>query len=184
MATSSQSRVDISLNSSPHSLSNKVGRVLWGLVWSILFRPTPRIMYGWRRMLLQLFGATMAPHSTVFGSTRIWAPWNLEMGSYACLSERVEVLNVSKVRLGDHATVSQFSYLCSASHDFDDPAMPVVSSPIVIGDGAWVCADVFIGPGVSVGNNCVISARATVLEDIPSDTIAAGNPARPIRIRQ
>jgi putative colanic acid biosynthesis acetyltransferase WcaF len=96
----------------------------------------------------------------------------------------VEVLNVSKVRLGDHATVSQFSYLCSASHDFDDPAMPVVSSPIVIGDGAWVCADVFIGPGVSVGNNCVISARATVLEDIPSDTIAAGNPARPIRIRQ
>jgi putative colanic acid biosynthesis acetyltransferase WcaF len=105
------------------------------------------------------------------------------MGPYACISTNVEVLNVALVSLGDHSTVSQFSYLCAATHDFDDPSMPVVSGPIRIGHGSWVCADVFVGPNVTVGDNSVVSARATVFDDIPPDTIAAGNPAKPIRRR-
>ena len=125
----------------------------------------------------------MGHHTKVFGSTKIWAPWNLEMEPYACISTEVEVLNVAPVSMGEHSTVSQFSYLCEATHDFDDPSMPVVSGPIRIGRGAWVCADVFVGPNVMVGDNAVVSARATVFEDVPANMIAAGNPAKPIRKR-
>lgn len=181
--TQAKSKVDISRTVSPHSSANKLARVSWAIVYYLLFRLTPRPMYAWRRAILRLFGARIASTAKVFGSTKIWAPWNLSMGEFSCLSVGVEVLNVAPVTLDEHSTVSQYSYLCAATHDFEDPTMPVVSGPIHVGKGAWVCADVFVGPNVSIGDNAVVSARATVFEDVPSDMIAAGNPCRPIRKR-
>src|SRR6185437_3157980 len=55
--------------------------------------------------------------------------------------------------------------------------------PIRIGGGVWVCADAFIGPGVSIGDNSVVGARAVVTHDVPNDVIVAGNPAKVIKPR-
>ena len=168
---------------SPHGLANKAGRVAWGLVWGVLFRCSPRPLDAWRRLLLRLFGARIGRGARILPSARIWAPWNLEMGDYACLSDRVDCYCVALVSIGAHATVSQYSYLCAATHDLADPHMRLVARPIVIEDQAWVAADVFVGPGVRIGQGCVVGARSSVFRDLPAWTVCRGTPAKPFRDR-
>ncbi|MGD9842435.1 MAG: hypothetical protein AB7F79_02770 [Steroidobacteraceae bacterium] len=100
------------------------------------------------------------------------------MDAHSCLANDVDCYCVAPVSLGIHATVSQYSYLCSASHDYRDPVMPLVASAITIADDVWVAADVFVGPGVTIGKGAVIAARSTVIGDIPAWSFAAGNPAK------
>lgn len=165
---------------SSHSLANRALRALWSLVWLLLFRPTPKKLFFWRRWLLTLFGARLAPSAVVFPSTKIWAPWNLEMGPHACLAWDVDCYNVASIRLGPRATVSQRAFLCTATHDVRDPAMRLVSRPIDVGESAWVCAEAFVGPGVTLGEGAVVGARGVALRDVEPWTIVAGNPARVI----
>jgi putative colanic acid biosynthesis acetyltransferase WcaF len=166
------------------SMCNRLGRALWQLVWLLLYRPTPRPFHWWRCLLLRLFGARLGKHVHPYPSARIWAPWNLEMGDNACLSEYVDCYCVAKISLGANATVSQYSFLCTASHDYTRREMPLVCAPITIGDGAWVTADVFVAPGVSIGSGAVVTARSSVFTDVPPWTVARGNPAQPIRARR
>jgi putative colanic acid biosynthesis acetyltransferase WcaF len=169
---------------SPHSKANKLGRVLWAIVWALLFRPSPIIMLGWRRMLLRLFGARIGKGAKIMPSTKIWAPWNLTMSEEACLSHNVDCYCVAPVSIGAHATVSQYSFLCTATHDVQDPHMRLVTAPIVIGDGAWVAADVFVAPGITIEEGAVVGVRSSVFKDMPAWTICAGQPCRPIRKRE
>jgi len=105
------------------------------------------------------------------------------MGDHSCLSHNVDCYCVALVKLGAHSTVSQYSYLCTASHDFENAKMPLVTSPIIIGEGAWVTADVFVGPGVTIGEGAVVGARSSVFKDVAPWTVVAGNPANLIKKR-
>ncbi len=69
------------------------------------------------------------------------------MGDRSCLADGVDCYCVAKITIGANTTVSQYSYLCTASHDYTDPAMPLLAAPIVIGENAWITADVFVGRG-------------------------------------
>jgi len=180
---SAQPRVDVSKCVSRHSWRNKSGRALWAIVWRLLFLPTPKVLHGWRRFLLRMFGATIGPGVHVHPSVRIWAPWNLEMGEHSCLAPRVDCYCVERICIGEHATVSQYTFLCTASHDYRQPHLPLVTAPITIGAGVWVCADVFVGPGVQIGDGAVVAARSTVVRDVTPWTVNAGNPARMLKAR-
>lgn len=167
----------------PHPLSNRIARVVWGIVWSLFYRPSPRPFHRWRRFLLRLFGAKLGVGTHPYPRVRIWAPWNLEMGDHSSLANDVDCYCVAPIRLGRYVTVSQYSFLCAASHDETDPRMPLTTAPISIGDRAWIAADVFIAPGVSIGEGAMICARSSVFKSIAAWTVAAGTPARPIRGR-
>ena len=106
------------------------------------------------------------------------------MGDYSCVAPDVDCYCVALIKIGAHATVSQYSYLCTATHDIENPAMPLVTAPIVIGNGAWVAADVFVGPGVTIGEGTVVGARSSVFKDVAPWIVAAGNPARELRKRE
>jgi putative colanic acid biosynthesis acetyltransferase WcaF len=105
------------------------------------------------------------------------------MGPHSCLSEYVDCYCVDRIVLGAYATVSQYSFLCTASHDFNDPTFPLVVAPISIGDQAWVTAAVFIGPGVTIGEGAVLTARTVATKDVPAWMVVGGNPAKPLRVR-
>lgn len=162
---------------------NKVLRFLWGVVWATSFCPTPRQLHGWRIFLLRIFGAKIGRGCTVYPSCKIWAPWNLEMNDYACLSFEVDCYCVDRVTIGRHATVSQGAFLCTASHDISDPGMRLLTAPIVIGDNAWVTARAIICPGVTLGEGAVIGAGAVVSKDVEPWTVVGGNPAKFIKNR-
>ncbi|MEK7765810.1 MAG: putative colanic acid biosynthesis acetyltransferase [bacterium] len=159
-------------------------RLLWELVWAVAFRPTPVPLFGWRRFLLRLFGARIGRGSHVYPSVRIWAPWNLTMGDRSCLGRWVDCYSVERIILGDDATVSQYSFLCSASHDIQDKELRLVASPIGIGSHAWVAADAFVGPGVTIGEGAVVGARACVFKSVAPWTVVGGNPARFLKRRK
>ncbi len=160
---------------------NRVRRMLWSAVWWIAYRPSPRVLHGWRRVLLRMFGATIGKGAHPYPSARIWAPWNLTMGEGSCLGDYVQCYSVDRVTLEPHATVSQYSFLCTASHDYRVDGMPLITAPITIGRGAWVAADAFIGPGVMVGERAIVGARASVFRHVDPWTVVGGNPARLIR---
>ncbi|WP_255556494.1 putative colanic acid biosynthesis acetyltransferase [Methylococcus sp. Mc7] len=165
------------------SIGNKLARVLWSLVWLLLYRPSPVPLHGWRRFLLRLFGAKIGRGAHPYPSAKVWAPWNLEMGDHSCLSHHVDCYCVDRIKLGAHTTVSQYSFLCTASHDYTDPAMPLITAPITLGERVWVTADVFVAPSVTIGDGAVITARSSVFRDIEPWMVAAGNPAEPVKPR-
>lgn len=105
------------------------------------------------------------------------------MGDDSCLSHHVDCYNVAKITLGNRATVSQYSFLCTATHDYTKNNFPLLVAPISIGSNAWVTADVFIGPGVNIGEGAVINARSSVFSDIDPWVVAKGNPAKPYKAR-
>lgn len=134
--------------------------------------------------MLCAFGARVARGAHIYPSTKIWAPWNLDVREGGCLGPFVDCYNVASVFIGSDAIVSQYSYLCTATHDYTDASFPLTSSPIRIETKAWIAADVFVGPGVHVGEGAVVGARSSVFRDIPPWTVAVGSPARPVRHRQ
>ena len=105
------------------------------------------------------------------------------MGDHSCLADDVDCYCVAQVTLGRHATVSQYSYLCSASHDYLQVPMPTNAAPIEIEDEAWVAADVFVGPGVTVGRGAIVGARSTVISDVTAWHVVAGSPPRQVGLR-
>ena len=168
---------------SPNSIQNRVMRVLWGLVQATLFRFSPRPCHRWRRMLLRLFGAQLRSTSRVYPKVKIWAPWNLCMGDYATIADDVDCYCYARITLGDRVVVSQYTYLCGATHDFELRKRPLIPMPITIGAGTWIAADVFVGPGVTIGEESVVGARSSVFTDLPSWKVCVGTPAKPVRDR-
>ncbi len=170
--------------SNPHGLKNKVLRVVWGWTWLLFFRPSPRLLFGWRAWLLRLFGARIAAGARIYSSAQFWAPWNLTVEKGAAIAENVDCYCVAPVFIGAGVNVSKYSFLCSAAHDISDPAGALTSAPIRIEAGAWVFADVFIGPGVTIGEGAVVGARSSVYRDVAPWTVVGGNPARFIKKRE
>jgi putative colanic acid biosynthesis acetyltransferase WcaF len=165
------------------SLKNRILRALWGGVWLLFYRTSPTTFHFWRRSLLRCFGAKIGRGAHPYPSVQIWAPWNLEMGENSCLSHHVICYNVAPVYVGNKATVSQYSHLCTATRDYNDLSMPLMVAPIRIEDCAWVTTDVFVGPGITIGQGAVVSARSSVFSDVSPWTIARGNPAKSYRSR-
>ena len=162
------------------TFKNRIARLLWHVVWNALYRFSPNIIHGWRRFILRCFGAQISAGAHPYPSAKIWAPWNLTMDEHSCLADEVDCYCVAPIRIGSYATVSQYSYLCAASHDHRNPAMPLIVAPIVIESRVWVAADVFVGPGVKIGEGSVVGARSTVLSDVEPWSIVVGSPAKRI----
>lgn len=170
-------QVDVSRYASPFTRRQKAARALWRAVWWTLFRPSPVFCQAWRRLLLRTFGARIAATAVIYPSARIWAPWNLEMGGFACLGPHADCYSVDRVTLGAHSTVSQEAVLCAASHDITDRAMRLTTAPITLGDGAWIAQGAFIHPGRTIGEGAVVAARAVVVKDVAPWEVVGGNPA-------
>ena len=169
--------------SSPWTLREKLGRVLWMMVRAAFFRPSFHNWYGWRRGLLRCFGARIGRGVRIRPTAHVEIPWNLEIGDGAAVGDHAILYSLGRIRIGRLATISQYAHLCAGTHDYTRPAFPLLRPPIVIGDEAWVAADAFVGPGVTVGDRSIVGARATVVKNVPPDQIVAGNPARFIKKR-
>ncbi len=176
-------KIDASKYQNDWSFRNKVARSLWGIVWAVPFRCSPRQFHGWRRWLLRRFGADVASTSVIHPSCRIWAPWNLRIGEHSCLGPFVDCYCVDSVEIGNHVTVSQYSYLCGASHDYQTIEMRLLTGPITIDDGAWIAADAFVGPNVVIHKNAVVGARSSVFKDVGPYDVVVGSPAKFLKKR-
>ena len=156
---------------------------LWWIVQATLFRLSPQVMYGWRRFLLRLFGASIGHDVIIRPTVRITYPWKLEIGDHSWVGDDVDLYTLGRISIGKNAVVSQRSYLCTGSHDSESVDFEIYAKPIKIEDEVWVATDVFVSPGVTIHRGCVVGARSTVLSDLPEGAICHGTPARSVRQR-
>lgn len=152
-----------------------LGRLLWTLCQPF-FRCSPRIFWGWRVWLLRCFGAQIGRHVHIHPTVRIMIPWHLTIGDQVGIGDRVILYALGTIQIEARATISQNAHLCAGSHDWRDPARPLIRAPIHIGADAWVCADAFVGPGVRIGARAILGARGVAMCDMPADYIGFGNP--------
>ena len=166
------------------SLGNRVARVIWGITYLVLFRYSPRPLHAWRAMLLRLFGAKIGDGAHVYPSVKIWAPWNIEIGEESGIADGVNLYSQGRITIGKRTVVSQGTYICAGTHDYTRRGFPLITKPIVIEDHAWVAAEVFIHPGVIIGEGSVVGARSVVTKDTPPWMICSGFPCIPLRQRE
>ena len=165
------------------TLANRMRRAAWGVVYVLLFRPSPRPCHGWRSFLLSAFGAKMGKGCHVYAKVRIWAPWNLAVEDEAGVADDVILYSMALITIGRRAVISQGAHLCAGTHDYEDPAFRLFALPITVGAEAWVCADAFVGPGVNIGEGAVLGACSVATKDVAPWMVHAGNPSRPIKKR-
>jgi len=160
-------------------------RALWRVIEATLFRWSPRPWHGFRARLLRAFGADIAHPSRVviFPTAQVVYPWKLRLADRAMVGPHVLIYNLAPVALEYGANLSQYCHLCAGTHDLTRWSMPLVARPILIGANAWLAAEVFVGPGVTVGELCVVGARSVVMRDLPPRQICVGSPCRPLKPR-
>lgn len=162
-----------------------IKRLIWGFINRTVFRCIIGGPYtkSARNLLLRLFGAKMSPQACVYSSAIIFAPWNLEMGA-SCIGPHANIYNKDKITIEDYSVISQGVFLCTASHDISNKALPLITKPIRIKKYAWVASNSYVGMGVTIGEGAVVGATASVYKDVEPWSVVGGNPAKFIKKRE
>ena len=150
--------------------------MLWWLVQAIAFPLSLHHFNSLRCFVLRLFGAKIGKGVVVRPSSRFLFPWKVEIGDYSWIGDEVMFYSIDRITVGSHSVISQKSYLCTGSHNIEDPSFGLITAPIELGNGVWVATDCLIAPGVQIGSNSVIGARSSVMKSIPARQVAWGTP--------
>ena len=165
-----------------YSKAELLRRISWG-IGRLFFRFSPRPCFGWRRFILRCFGAKIGANVNTYPSTWIYFPWNFTAGDWSALGEEAFIYNLGPVILGEKVTVSHRAQVCAGTHDYTLPNLPLLKPAVNIGDQVWICANAFVGPGVTVGEGAIIGAGSVVTKNVAPWSIVAGNPAKFIKKR-
>lgn len=158
--------------------------ILWWLVQAIAFPLSPHPFNSFRCWVLRRFGARIGQGVIIRPTARFTYPWRVEIGDYSWIGDDVVFYSLETIRVGCHCVISQKSYLCTGSHDIQDPTFSLITAPITIDNGVWIATDCFIASGVEIGANSVIGARSSVFNLIPPQQVCWGNPCKPHYLRQ
>ena len=137
-------------------------------------------MNSWRLFILKVFGANISGIPFVHSAVKIQIPWHLTMKHRSCLGDRSNAYSLGKIEILEGATVAQEVYLCTGTHDFEDPSLQLITKPITIGKDSFIGARAMILPGVRIGDQAIVGAMSVVSKDVPDHQIVAGNPAKNI----
>lgn len=117
----------------------------------------------------------------------------LFVGKNCEFGDMTHIVAHEKVEIGDNVLIASKCFISDTSHGSyngeqqDSPdTIPnkrkLVTSPVRIGDRVWIGENAVILKGVTIGSGCVIGANSVVTKDIPENSIAAGSPARVIKV--
>ena len=114
---------------------------------------------------------------------------DIALGDHTNIGFHCEVFSASSVTVGRHGLFAAYTYLVGGGHEFERGGGPVVEQPrpsrgIALGENVWLGAGAKVLDGVRIGSDVVVGAGAVVTEDLPEGAVAAGIPARVLRIRE
>lgn len=156
---------------------------MWHVCWTLLAAWTPPPFHGWRCFILRVFGAKIGQSVRFYGSARVWLPSNLIIGNRVIVGPRVTLYNQGMIEIGNRTVISQGAHVCASSHDVNDYYFQLILRPIRIENDAWIAAEAFVGPGVTVSEGAVLGARGVAMRDLESWGIYGGNPAEYLKQR-
>ena len=110
--------------------------------------------------------------------------YNIEIGDNFYSNHNLIILDAGKVKIGDNVFIAPNCGIYTAYHPIDivqrNKGLEYASN-VKIGNNVWIGGNVTILPGVTIGDNCTIGAGSVVTKDIPSNSIAYGNPCKVAR---
>jgi putative colanic acid biosynthesis acetyltransferase WcaF len=163
-----------------HPGRGPVVRCIWYLVSAIVFESACFPCYGPKRWLLRCFGARIGRGVVIKPHVRIKYPWRLQIGDHSWIGEDAWIDNLADVSIGSSVCVSQGVYLCTGSHDRERPAFDLITRPIALSDGCWICARATVLGGVTVHDGAIVAACSLVHADVAAGAIVGGVPASAI----
>ncbi len=110
--------------------------------------------------------------------------YNIEIGENFYANHNLIILDANKVEFGDNVFIAPNCSFYTAGHPVDVERRNKgleYAKPIKVGNNVWIGGNVVVLPGVTIGDNVVIGAGSVVNKDIPSNTIAVGNPCKVIK---
>ena len=109
------------------------------------------------------------------------------IGDNVSIGNRFSALSAAEIVIGDNNLIASDVLITSENHGMDlensksYAELPLIASPVNIGEGCWIGEKVSIMPGVSIGSRCIIAANSVVTHSFPADRIIAGVPAKVIK---
>lgn len=170
--------------STPWTFRQKVFRAIWMLVGKPIFRLSFHNWYGFRALLLKIFGAKVGRDVRLRPSVNIEVPWNLILHDGVTVGDYAILYSLGTIEIGERTIVSQYAHLCAGTHDYTDRRFPLIRDPIIIGADAWIGADAFVGPNVKIGRLSVLGARSSAYKDLQPGLVYVGSPARALKKRE
>jgi maltose O-acetyltransferase len=141
-----------------------------------------------RTLLYRLAGISIGPQTLIAGSLHLIGPGRIQrrlrIGARCYLTTPLFFDLTADVSIGNGVGIGHHCVLITSGHEIGPPDQRMGAAtpePIMIGDGAWIGADVTILPGITIGPGAVIGAGSLVTNNIPANTLALGAPARVIR---
>lgn len=177
--------VDFSSYSSAHfdRGASRIREFTWLLVSLVLFRLCPFNLSPLKRTVLRGFGARIGRNVVIKPQVKITFPWKLTLGDHVWLGEECWILNLDRVVIGNHVCISQRAFLCTGNHNYKLASFDLITKPIMVEDGAWLGANSWVGPGVTVKTHAVLSAGSVAAQDLDAWGIYQGNPALLVKLR-
>jgi putative colanic acid biosynthesis acetyltransferase WcaF len=157
--------------------AGRIKELLWYITKVLFFLTALPYPNSFKVFFLKLFGAKVGQGVIIKPRVNIHFPWKLEIGDYVWIGEEACILNFEKITIGNNVCVSQRVFLCGGNHDFKSPSMPYRNGTITLKDGAWIGACCFVGPGVVVGIDTVVTASSVVGSNLNGNSVYRGNPA-------
>lgn len=181
----SHSIQDLSLYKNPEGFRgrSKWTVQLWWATYALFFKPSPQVMYGWRRFLLRSFGAKIGKGVIIRPSAQITYPWKISIGDFSWIGDEVVLYSLGEIEIGSNTVISQRSYICTGSHHYNSEAFDIYAKKISIGNKCWLATDVYVAPSVVIDDFTVVGARSSVFKDLPANKVCIGNPAKPFKDR-
>lgn len=110
--------------------------------------------------------------------------YRIKVGENFYANHGLIILDAGLVTFGDNVFIAPSCGFHTSGHPIDLERRNrglEYAYPIVVGDNVWIGAGVQVMPGVTIGSNVVIGGGSIVIKDIPSNSVAVGNPCRVIR---
>jgi putative colanic acid biosynthesis acetyltransferase WcaF len=162
---------------------NKCRYALWLIISNIFFLtniPYPNFL---KSSILRVFGSKIGKKVVIKPWVKIKFPWKLNLGNSVWLGESVWIDNISDVIIGNNVCLSQGALIITGNHHYSTETFDLISKPIFIEDGVWICAKSIVVGGVTIHSHAVLGINSVATHDLIAYTINNGNPVNLTKTR-
>ena len=156
---------------------NKIRYAFWLILSNIFFLTNIPYPNKFKVLILKLFGCKISSKVVIKPWVKIKFPWMLTLGNSVWLGESVWIDNISEIKIGNNVCISQGALLITGNHNYSSEKFELISKPIIIEDGVWVCAKTIVIGGVTLRSHAVLAINSLASKDLESYSIYSGNPA-------